>query len=87
VRAIPAQGTNESCPLKELVHYAKPYALKRRTLLLRLPQEEIVKNIVMLIPMLALAPIWAGNPANLEEAQALSLKEGKPLMLDFYADW
>ncbi len=47
----------------------------------------IVKKIAMLIPLLALAPIWASELTSLEEAQALAVKQGKPLMLDFYTDW
>ncbi len=46
-----------------------------------------MKKNALLIPLLALAPLWAGEVANLEEAQALAQKKGKPILLDFYADW
>ena len=42
---------------------------------------------VLLIPLLLLAPTWAEEPADLKTAQALAKKQGKPLLLDFYADW
>ena len=44
-------------------------------------------KIALLIPLLALAPMWAGEVASLEEAQALAQKKGQPILLDFYTDW
>jgi len=43
--------------------------------------------LVMLLAVIAVAPLPAAEIASIDEAQQLAAKRGVPLLLDFYTDW